>query len=94
LFRRRYGRVGAREWIVPLGKMAVSAAAMIAVLCVALRMFPFTAAPRLLAQAALLTGLIAGAAAVYFALARLLRCEELSEFWLLLRRRDGQLPQG
>ena len=94
MFRRRYGRVGAGAWIVPLVKMAISTAAMIAVLCVALRWIPFTTAPRLLAQAALLTSMIGGAVAVYFALAWLLRCEELSEFWLLLRRGDGQVPQG
>jgi len=94
LFRRRYGRVGARKWIVPLGKMAACAGAMIAVLYVALRLHPFAAAAHLFTQAALLAGLIAGAAAVYFALAWLLRCEELSEFLLLLRRADGPLEEG
>jgi hypothetical protein len=43
-------------------------------------------AQHLLAQAGMLAAIILGSVAVYFGLAWLLRCEELSEFLLLLRR--------
>jgi len=93
-FRKRYGRMGATQWIAPFCKMAACAGAMIAALSIALRLYPFTTAVRLPAQAALLAGLIAGAAAVYFVLARLLRCQELAEFLLLLRRTESPVQQG
>jgi hypothetical protein len=44
----------------------------------------------LFAQAGLLAAVVLASAAVYFGLARLLRCEELSEFFLLLRRGEPQ----
>jgi putative peptidoglycan lipid II flippase len=86
LFRRRYGRLGARRLIASLARMAVCAAAMAAVSYVALRVLHFASARHLLEQAGLLAAAIAASAAAYFALAWLLRCEELSEFFLLLRR--------
>ena len=50
----------------------------------------FVAARHLLEQAGLLVGMILVSAATYFGLARLLRCEELSDFFLLLRRGKPQ----
>jgi putative peptidoglycan lipid II flippase len=88
LFRRRYGRLGARSLAGSLSRMAACAAAMAAVPYAALRAFHFAAARHLLEQAGLLAATIAASAAVYFALAWLLRCQELSEFFLLLRRAE------
>ncbi|MBZ5501587.1 MAG: murein biosynthesis integral membrane protein MurJ [Acidobacteriia bacterium] len=94
LFRRRYGCLGGRAWIGPLGKMLVCAAAMAAVAFAGLRLWPFAAAGHLLPQAGLLAAMILAAVAVYFGLARLLHCEALSELFLLLRRAEKPLGQG
>jgi hypothetical protein len=45
-----------------------------------------------LGQAALLAGIIAASSGIYFGLAWLLHCEELREFFLLLRRAEPVLP--
>ena len=94
LFRKRYGRLGGREWIGPLAKMLLCAAAMGAVSFTGLRLLPFAAEGHLLTQVGLLAAMIFGAVAIYFGLARLLRCEELSEIFLLLRRAEKPLGQG
>lgn len=86
LFRRRYGRMGARALAGSLGKIGVCAAAMAAVSYGAIRFSHLAVAQHLLAQAGILAAIILGSVAVYFGLAWLLRCEELSEFLLLLRR--------
>jgi len=86
LFRKRYGRMGARALAGSLGKIGVCAAAMAAASYGAVRFSHLAVAQHLLAQAGMLAAIILGSAAVYFGLAWLLRCEELSEFFLLLRR--------
>ena len=86
LFRRRYGRMGARALIGSLSKIAVCAVAMAAVSYASLQAAHFAAAQHLLKQTLLLAALIVISTAAYFGLAWLLRCEELSEFFLLLRR--------
>lgn len=88
MFRKRYGPLGARQLIGSLAKMGVCAAAMAAVSYGALRVWHFASARHLLEQAGLLATMIAASAAAYFALAWLLRCEELSEFFFLLRRAE------
>jgi hypothetical protein len=50
----------------------------------------FQSAQHLMRQAGLLVGLIAVSTAAYFGVAWILRCEELSEFLLLLRRADRE----
>jgi putative peptidoglycan lipid II flippase len=88
MFRRRYGRLGARRLTGSLAKMVVCAAAMAAVSYGAPRVLHFASAHHVLEQAGLLAAMIAASAGVYFALAWLLRCEELSEFFSLLRRAE------
>jgi putative peptidoglycan lipid II flippase len=90
LFRKRYGRLGARGLIASLMRIAACASAMALVTYAALRLSHFGDAPHLLAQVGMLAAMILGSTAIYFGLAWLLRCEELSEFFLLLRRTEPQ----
>jgi putative peptidoglycan lipid II flippase len=86
IFRKRYGRLGGRAVFVSMMKMAWCAAAMAGVCAVGLRFGSFDIARSLLLRAGLLGGTILVAGGVYFLLAWILRCEELPEFLLLLRR--------
>jgi putative peptidoglycan lipid II flippase len=88
LFRKRYGALGASGLAGSLIKMAVCAAAMAAFSYFGIRFAGFSAAGHLLTQIALLTAVILASTAAYFGLAWLLRCEELREFWQLLRRTE------
>ena len=88
IFRKRYGELGATQIAMSLGKMVACAAAMAAVCFAALHYSSFDAGHDLLAQAGMLTAMIAVSVAAYFALAWVLRCEELPEFLLLLRRAE------
>jgi putative peptidoglycan lipid II flippase len=92
IFRRRHGRLGARGLAASLSKMGACAGAMAAVCYGALRFTRFSGAGAFLQQALLLAGIIALSSGIYFGLAWLLRCEELSEFFLLLRRAEPVLP--
>jgi putative peptidoglycan lipid II flippase len=92
IFRKRHGRLGARGLAASLSKMAACAVAMAAVCYGALKMSHFAGVNDFLRQAALLAGIIAVSSGIYFALAWLLRCEELNEFFLLLRRAEGVAP--
>ena len=85
-FRRRYGGLGARKLAIPITKMAVCALAMAAMCYVTLKFSGFAGIRHLAARAAMLTAMIGSSVGVYFGVAWLLRCEELSEFFLLLRR--------
>ena len=84
LFRKRYGRLGARGLAASLAKMAVCAVAMAVISYYALAGLRISrSAAHLVTQAGLLAAVILVSAAVYFGLAWLLRCEELREFLLL-----------
>jgi putative peptidoglycan lipid II flippase len=91
LFRKRHGRLGARGLIGSFAKMAACAAAMGAIAYGALALSRFSEARHLFAQAGLLAAMITVSVGVYFGLAWILRCEELPEVFLLLRRRETQL---
>jgi putative peptidoglycan lipid II flippase len=88
LFRKRYGRLGARALLQSGCKIAACAAGMGLATYAALRFSDFEGARTVLMQIGLLAGIIAAAVAAYFVLAWLLRCEELGEFFLLLRRQE------
>ena len=92
IFRRRHGRLGARGLAASLSKMGACAGAMAVVCYGALRFTHFSGVSDFLGQAAILAGIIAVSSGIYFGLAWLLRCEELSEFFLLLRRAEPVLP--
>jgi putative peptidoglycan lipid II flippase len=87
-FRKRYGALGFRGVTASLGKMGLCAAAMALVTYAALHAADFTAVRHLLVRAGMLAGMIVVSVAVYLGLAWLLRCEELFEFLLLVRRSD------
>jgi putative peptidoglycan lipid II flippase len=86
IFRKRYGRLGGKAVFASMMKMAWCAAAMAGVCAVGLRFGSFDIAESLLVRAGSLAGTILVASGVYFGLAWILRCEELPEFLLLLRR--------
>jgi putative peptidoglycan lipid II flippase len=88
IFRKRYGSLGATQIATSVGKMVACAAAMAAVCFAALRYSNFGAIQHVLTQAGMLAAMIAVSVAAYFALAWVLRCEELPEFLLLLRRAE------
>lgn len=88
LFRKRYGQIGARGIVQSFGKIAACAAGMSIAAYGALRFSHFAEARMVIAQIGLLVAIIAAAVGAYFALAWLLRCEELGEFFLLLRRSE------
>src|SRR3984893_3141200 len=87
IFRKRYGRLRARGGGGSVTKMVGLAVAMAAASYAALRFSNF-GVRHLLAQTGLLAAIILVSVTVYFGLAWLLRCEELSEFLLLLRRAE------
>jgi putative peptidoglycan lipid II flippase len=90
LFRKRHGSLGLRGAAPSFAKMGVCAVAMALVPVAVLRWSFFLTAGHLLQRALLLAAVILASAAVYFGIARLLKCGELSEFWLLLRRSEPQ----
>jgi putative peptidoglycan lipid II flippase len=97
LFRKRYGRLGARGLMGSLAKIALCAVAMAAVAYAGLRVSHFSEVGHTVTQAALLAAVILASTAAYFGLAWLLRCKELPEFLLLLRRAEpgtAPLAQG
>ena len=91
LFRKRHGRLGARGLAGSIARMAFCATAMGAIAYAALVLSHFGDAQQLFAQAGLLAAIIAACVAAYFGLAWLLRCEELPEVFLLLRRSEPDL---
>jgi putative peptidoglycan lipid II flippase len=95
IFRGRYGRVGARGIALSVAKTTVCTVAMGAVAFAALWFWRGAgSALHVAAQVGLLAGIIAAAVGVYLGAARLLRCEELSEFLLLLGRAEPEAVPG
>lgn len=86
LFRRRFGRVGARAIVVSLAKISICSVAM-GLGCAAMRNYVhFDSLRHVLSQAGILAAMIGLCVGVYLALAWLLRCEELFEAAALFRR--------
>jgi putative peptidoglycan lipid II flippase len=90
IFRKRYGALGTRGVVASMVKMAICATAMAAAVFAALHFSNFAMVRHLLAQAALLAAIILGSTLIYFGLAWILRCQELSEFFLLLQRAEPE----
>jgi putative peptidoglycan lipid II flippase len=86
IFRGRYGALGARGIVSSIAKMTICAAAMAAACFAALRYSDFANIGHVVSQAGLLAGMILGSVGIYFGLAWILRCEELPELFLMLRR--------
>ncbi|HEY6465987.1 MAG TPA: murein biosynthesis integral membrane protein MurJ [Candidatus Acidoferrales bacterium] len=95
IFRGRYGRLGARGIALSMAKTTACTVAMGAVAFGALWFWRDRAAAlHVAAQVGLLVVIIAAAVGVYLGAARLLRCEELSEFLLLLGRAEPEAIPG
>jgi putative peptidoglycan lipid II flippase len=95
IFRGRYGRLGARGIALSVLKTTICTAVMGAVALGALWFWRGTAAAlQVAAQVGLLAVIIAAAVGVYLGAARLLRCEELGEFLLLLGRAEPNAVPG
>jgi putative peptidoglycan lipid II flippase len=88
IFRRRYGALGSRGLIAAISKITVCTVAMAIACYTALKLSGFAASQHLLNQVGLLAAMIFGSTAIYFGVAKLLRCEELSELLSLLRRSE------
>jgi putative peptidoglycan lipid II flippase len=88
IFRKRHGRLGARGLAASLGKMGACAAAMAAACYWGLKVSGFSAAEHFLAQAGLLMAIIVASIGIYFGLAWVMRCEELGEVFIFLRRAE------
>jgi len=89
IFRKRYGRLGARALLSSFAKVAVCAVVMGAAVYAGFHAMHLGEGRHFLAELVALLAVISGAVAVYFGIAWLLRCEELSEFLLLLRRGES-----
>jgi putative peptidoglycan lipid II flippase len=89
-FRRRHGHLGMRGLTGAFTKMTLCAAAMALAAYFTLRFSHFSTIDHVVKQAGVLAAMILFAVAVYLVLAWLLRCEELSEFWSLLRRAKAE----
>jgi putative peptidoglycan lipid II flippase len=90
IFRGRYGRLGARAIVDSIVKMAICAGVMAGACLLALHYSDFANVGHVLSQAGLLAAMILGSVAIYFGLAWVLRCEELPELFLMLRRTDPE----
>ena len=88
IFRRRYGALGSRGLIAAISKITVCTVAMAIACYTALEMSGFAASQHFLNQVGLLAAMILGSTAIYFGVAKLLRCEELAELLSLLRRAE------
>jgi putative peptidoglycan lipid II flippase len=94
IFRGRYGSLGSAAIFNALGKMALCAVAMSAVCFAAVKFSHLATLQDFLAKAAWLTGIIVVSVGIYFGLAWALRCEELPELFLLLRRAEPTAVTG
>ncbi len=95
IFRGRYGALGARAIVASIAKMGICAAVMAGACFAALRYSGFANIEHVLSQAGLLGAMIVGSVGIYFGLAWILRCEELPELFLMLRRAEpGAVSAG
>jgi putative peptidoglycan lipid II flippase len=93
IFRRRFGRLGARRMVWSFTRVALAAAAMGGLCAAALRFSPLGTAEHLLPLAALLLVTIGVAAAFYLALTWFLRCHEIHEVFEIVKK-SGLAPAG
>jgi hypothetical protein len=90
IFRLRYGAMGTMEILRSFGKISMSASIMGVACWFGNRYTQFTIHSRFLVQLLVFSGLIAGATALYLALAWLFRCHEIHEVYgIATRRRAG-----
>jgi putative peptidoglycan lipid II flippase len=88
VFRLRFGRLGTREILTSMGKIAICSAAMGAVCWTMLRYSHFDLIDHFLTRLVVFIAMIGGAALTYLGLAWLLRCDEIHEVYGIAFRRD------
>jgi peptidoglycan biosynthesis protein MviN/MurJ (putative lipid II flippase) len=89
IFRLRFGRLGTRDVLLSIGKIALCAALMGAVCWSALRYSQFDMIQFFIPRLAVFVALILSATLTYLGLAWLLRCDELSEVYGIAFHRDA-----
>jgi putative peptidoglycan lipid II flippase len=90
IFRLRYGAMGTMDILRSFGKISLCASIMGVACWFGNRYTQFTLHSRFLVQLLVFSGLIAGATALYLALAWLFRCHEIHEVYgIATRRRAG-----
>ena len=95
IFRRRHGRIGAREILRSFGKAMVCAGLMGATCWATVRYAHLGSHVSLAFDAALLCGTIAGAVAIYLGLTWLFRSTELSEVYeIIFHRKTAGAAEG
>ena len=89
VFRRRHGRVGGRQIALALVRVGLASAGMGLITWWLASWVRFVSLEPLWMRAGKLGLILATSAAVYFALAWILRCEELSDIYGIARRKKG-----
>ena len=92
VFRLRFGRLGTREILGSLGRIAMCSAVMGAVCWTALWYSHFASIGHFLVRLAVFSGLILGATLIYLGLAWIFRCHEIHEVYGIAVRRDLVQP--
>jgi putative peptidoglycan lipid II flippase len=88
IFRLRFGRMGTREILVSIGKIALCASVMGIVCWGALHYSRFDDIQHFLPRLLVFAGLILSATLTYLGLAWLLRCDEVSELYGIATHRE------
>jgi peptidoglycan biosynthesis protein MviN/MurJ (putative lipid II flippase) len=88
VFRLRFGRLGTREILTSMGKIAICSAAMGAVCWTMLRYSHFDLIDHFVTRLVVFISMISGATIAYLGLAWLLRCDEIHEVYGIAFRRD------
>jgi hypothetical protein len=88
IFRLRFGRLGTREILGSIGKIALCAAIMGVVCWCALHYSRFDDIQHFLPRVVAFVGLILSATLTYLGLAWILRCDEVGELYGIAMHRD------
>lgn len=89
IFRQRHGGFGGRQIVMSLVRVGVASVCMGLITCGLSHWVRFASLEPLWLRAGKLGAILAASTAVYFALAWLLRCEELSDIYGIARRKKG-----
>lgn len=94
IFRLRQGSMGTLDLLRSFAKISLCASLMGAACWVANYYTAFTVHSRFLIQLSVFAGMIAGATALYLALAWLFRCHEIHEVYGIAMRRPASAGNG
>jgi putative peptidoglycan lipid II flippase len=94
IFRLRFGRLGTREILASMGKIAICSAAMGAVCWTALQYSQFDLIDHFGTRLIVFVAMIAGATLTYLGLAWVMRCDEIHEVYGIAFRREAAAKIG